>query len=281
MSTTLLFVKLGGSILTDKTRAERLDSATLESTVQIIAETLREQPALRLLIGHGGGSFGHYWAERYGTHRGVTDAAGWEGAARVADAQGRLNRVIVGALLEAGVAAIGVPPSASARTRSGTVHEMETATLERMLYGVRGDSGAAEGGRCLVPVVHGDVVLDEIQQVAICSTEAIFQYLAPRLRPQRIVLVGEAGVFTADPRRDPGAVRIAQINAANIEAVLAQTGASHGTDVTGGMAAKVLHMWQLVQAVPGLVVQLVGTEPTALRQALRGEPVASGTIISR
>lgn len=281
MSTTLLFVKLGGSILTDKTQAEQLNSAALESMVQIIAETLREQPALRLLIGHGGGSFGHYWAEHYGTHRGVTDATGWEGAARVADAQGRLNRVIVGALLEAGVAAIGVPPSALARARGGIVQQLETTTIERMLYGMRGETDKAEGGRCLVPVVHGDVVLDDIQQVAICSTEAIFEYLAPRLRPQRIVLVGEAGVFSADPRRDPAAVRIAQINAANIEAVLAQTGASHGTDVTGGMATKVLHMWRLVQAVPGLVVQLVGTEPTSLRQALRGEPVVSGTLISR
>lgn len=279
MSTTLLFVKLGGSILTDKTQAERLNTATLERTVEVIAETLREQPALRLLIGHGGGSFGHYWAERYGTHRGVTDATGWLGAARVADAQGRLNRLIVGALLEAGVAAIGVPPSASTLAQGGVVQQLETATLQRMLYGARGDQATSE--RCLVPVVHGDVVLDEQQQVAICSTEAIFEYLAPRLRPQRIVLVGEAGVFTADPRRDPAATRIGRIDAGNIEAVLAQTGGSHGTDVTGGMAAKVRHMWQLVEAVPGLVVQLVGTEPIALRQALRGEEVASGTLISR
>lgn len=281
MSTTLIFVKLGGSILTDKTQAETLNTVALHTAVQAIAEVLREQPALRLLIGHGGGSFGHFWAEKYGTQRGVRDAEGWLGAARVADAQGRLNRVIVGALLEAGVAAIGVPPSSSALATGGALQHLETAAIERMLYGLGSMSKQGVGGRCLVPVLHGDVVLDEAQQVSISSTEAIFEYLTPRLGPQRIVLIGEAGVFTADPRRDPDAVRITQINAANIETVLAQTGASHGTDVTGGMAAKVAHMWRLVQAVPGLVVQLVGTDPTALRQALRGEPVVEGTIISR
>jgi isopentenyl phosphate kinase len=158
---------------------------------------------------------------------------------------------------------------------------METATLERMLYGVHGSAEQPSAERCLTPVVHGDITLDDQQQVSISSTEAIFEYLTPLLRPQRIVLVGEAGVFTADPRRDPDAVRIAQINAANIETVLTQTGASHGADVTGGMAAKVAHMWRLVQAVPGLTVQLVGVDPLSLRQALRGEPVADGTIISQ
>lgn len=279
MSTSFLtLLKLGGSMLTDKTQTEALQSQALQASVQVIAEVLRERPTLRLLIGHGGGSFGHYWAEQYGTHRGIQDAGGWLGAARVADAQGRLNRIIVGALLEAGVAAVGVPPLASALAHGGELRQLETATIERMLYG-----GAAQqqSQRCLVPVVHGDVVLDEMQQVTICSTEAIFAYLTLRLRPQRIVLVGEAGVFSADPRRDPAAVRIPRIDASNIEAVLAQTGGSHGTDVTGGMTTKVLHMWRLVQAVPGLIVQLVGSDPAVLRQALHGEPVAEGTVISQ
>ena len=266
MLTSLVFVKLGGSILTDKTQPEALNHAALAVATRELAAFVRAERA-PLLVGHGGGSFGHYWAERYATHQGVRDADGWYGFARVQDAMGRLNRIVVQALLEAGLSAIGVQPSASALAAGGRLEAMDSATLERML---------AAG---LTPVIYGDSVLDREQGGAIASTEALFAFLAPRLGPRRIVLIGEAGVWTADPRRDPGATRIPLITGANIAAVLAQTGASHGTDVTGGMAAKVQAMWSLVQQAPEMEIQLVGVEPAAIQQALRGQPTATGTTL--
>ena len=269
MLTSRIFIKLGGSILTDKTQPEALNLAALQTTAAAIAAALRQQPDLQLLIGHGGGSFGHYWAEKYGTQHGVSAPEGWHGVARVADAMGRLNRIVVNALLEAGINAVGVQPLASALAERGTLRELATPVIERL---------AAAG---LVPVVYGDVVLDRVQGAAIISTESLFAYLATELQPRRIVLVGEAGVYTADPRRDPSAARIGQITAANIATVLEQTGASHGTDVTGGMAAKVEQMWSLVQSVAGLDVLLIGVEPGALQAALRGETVDEATVIRR
>jgi isopentenyl phosphate kinase len=263
----LTFIKLGGSVLTDKTVPEALDTALLRDIAQAIAAALQQRPALRLLIGHGGGSFGHHWAAKYQTHLGVQDAAGWHGVARVADAMGRLNRTVIAALLDAGVDALGVQPSASALAEQRRLQQLDTTTLQRML----------EAG--LVPVMYGDVVLDAAQGAAIMSTEMLFSYLALRLQPQRIVLVGEQGVFTADPRRDSQAQRIAAITAANIDEVLQHLGGSHGTDVTGGMASKVRGMWELVQAVPGLTVQLIGTDSTTVQHAILGEAVAEGTVI--
>lgn len=262
-----LFVKLGGSILTDKTQAEAVNVAALHDIALVVAEFVRQPATPPLVLGHGGGSFGHYWASRYGTQHGVKDATGWHGFARVTDAMGRLNRIVVEALLEAGVSAIGVQPSALALASDGALEYLYSATIERML-----DVG-------LMPVVCGDAVMDQQQGAAIASTESLFAYLARQLKPQRIVLLGEAGVFTADPRRDASAQRIPLVTTANIEAVLTQVGGSHGVDVTGGMATKVHAMWQLVQAVPGLEVQLVGIEPTLVRRVLRGEPVDEGTII--
>lgn len=267
MTDSLIFLKLGGSILTDKTQAEAIDRDTLRSIATTLSATLGEDTRLRMLIGHGGGSFGHYWAERYGTHHGAYDSRGWEGVARVADAMGRLNRIVVAALLEAGINAISVQPSASAIAAGGELRALATQPIAGMLQAR------------LTPVVYGDVVLDTVQGAAIASTESIFAYLAPRLAPQRIVLLGERGVFTADPRRDPRAARIPRIDASNIDAVLAQAGASHGTDVTGGMASKVRQMWRLAEQSPGLAIYLVGTEPDVVRAAVRGEAIAAGTVI--
>lgn len=262
-----VFVKLGGSVLTDKTAPESLNHALLHDVAHALATVRQQHPALQLVIGHGGGSFGHSWAAKYHTHEGVHAGDGWYGAARVADAMGRLNRLVVAALLDANIPAISVQPSAGALAHARYLLHWDTAVIERML------------GSGLVPVVYGDVVLDTAQGAAIASTEMLFGSLAPRLRPQRIVLVGEAGVFTADPRRDPHARRIPEITSANIEEVLRFLGGSHGTDVTGGMATKVRDMWQLVQAVPGLQVQLIGTDLITLQCALLGEADGEGTLI--
>ena len=265
----LIFVKLGGSILTDKTQPEKLNAGVLGQVAAVIAEHLQHADAPHMLIGHGGGSFGHYWADLYQTQHGVKDARGWEGVVRVADAMSCLNRQVVEHLIAAGVNALGVQPSASAVAVGGTLESMAVHTLSAWLT-----AG-------LVPVVFGDVVVDLKQGAAIVSTETLFAFLAPLLQPRRLVLVGELAVYTADPRRDPQAKRIPIIDDTNIEQVLHQVSGSHGVDVTGGMASKVGTMWRLVNSLDTLEVDLIGSDSATLRAVLRGKPVMSGTRIRR
>ena len=71
----LIFLKLGGSLITDKTRPytprpEKLNLLTAE-----IASVLKENTNIHLVIGHGSGSFGHAAASRYNTRLGVSCVA--------------------------------------------------------------------------------------------------------------------------------------------------------------------------------------------------------------
>ena len=87
--------------------------------------------------------------------------------------------------------------------------------------------------------MHGDVALDQEQGSAIVSTERLFAYLLPLLRPARIVLAGEvAGVYTADPQADASASLVPLIDRTNIVQVREMLGGSHGVDVTGGMVSQ-------------------------------------------
>lgn len=260
----LVFIKLGGSVLTDKTQPEVLHTPVLTEVARTLAQVHADQPELQLLIGHGGGSFGHYWAKHYNTQAGITDGRGWQGFARVQDAMGRLNRVVVAALIDVGLNAVSIQPSAGIVAASGDIVDWDVAAIQTMLAGD------------LVPVVHGDVVVDRAQGAAIVSTETVFTYLVPQLQPQQIVLIGESGVWTADPHRDPLAVRISVIDRHNVAAVLTQTGGSHGVDVTGGMASKVAAMWQLVERHPAVTVHFVG--PMELAQLFAGSG-AVGTVM--
>lgn len=266
----LAFCKLGGSVLTDKARPETARHEAIARLAAEVARGLGARPGLRLVLGHGSGSFGHTAAHRHGTRQGVRSAAEWRGFAEVAAVAARLHRLVMDALLGAGVPALSAPPSASALCRGGALLSLAAGPIE----------GALAHG--LVPVVYGDVAFDEALGGTIVSTEQVFAYLARRLRPQRVILVAEVdGVFSADPRRDPAAQPVPEISPENWTMVRAALAGSHATDVTGGMLSKVEEMVGLVREDPALQVHIVsGERPGALESLLTApERAAGGTTI--
>jgi isopentenyl phosphate kinase len=267
----LIFLKLGGSVITDKLRAETPRPEVIARLAGEVSRALGSASASsRLVIGHGSGSFGHVAARRHGTRQGVRSAAEWRGFADVAAAAGRLNRVVTDLFLAAGVPVWSLQPSASAQCRAGALIALDSNPVVEAL------------ARGLVPLVYGDVALDEELGGTIVSTEEIFAYLARRLYPARVILVGEVdGVYDGDPLRDPSAQHIPEITAANWSEVRGLLGGSYAVDVTGGMLAKVEEMVRLVRELPGLTVQLIsGEQPGALERTL-GDPGGGsfGTVI--
>jgi hypothetical protein len=116
----LVFVKLGGSVITDKTRIETARPDVIARIACEVASARAEQPGLKLVLGHGSGSFGHVVARRFGTREGVHGADAWRGFAEVAAVAARLNRIVVDAFREAGVPVWSLQPSASDHYLYGT-----------------------------------------------------------------------------------------------------------------------------------------------------------------
>ena len=102
------------------------------------------------------------------------------------------------------------------------------------------------------------------------------------LRAQRLILAGEVdGVFTADPQRDANAQRLDKITPANFERVHHLLGSSHGTDVTGGMAAKVEQTLDLVTRHPPLLAIICsGLEVGQLYTLLTQDDAKLGTTLA-
>ena len=263
----LVFVKLGGSLITDKARPWTAREDVIDRLARELAEARAARPKLRLLLGHGSGSFGHVVGRRYGIRDGVRDAAGWRGFAETAAAAARLNRVVTDLMLAAGVPVWSLQPSVTARCRDGRLVALEWEVIDQAL---------SVG---LVPLIYGDVALDAVRGGTIVSTEELFEFLAPRLRPRRIILVGEVeGVFTGDPAIDPTARLIPVLTPQTVtEAELTVAGA-RGVDVTGGMAAKVTTMMALVRRMPELEVHIIGGQvPGRLVQVLLDPAYPTGT----
>jgi isopentenyl phosphate kinase len=254
----LIFLKLGGSLITDKTRPytprlERLDNLILQ-----IAAALRENTDLRLVLGHGSGSFGHQAASQYGTRSGVSGPKAWRGFSEVWYQASALNRLVVEALRRAGLPAVTLAPVAAVTARDGQVAAWDLAPLKAAL---------ANG---LLPVLHGDVVFDAARGGTILSTEDLFAHLARQLHPERILLAGlEAGVWEDFPRRTH---LVSEMTPQTFTQQASGLGRSAGADVTGGMQTKVTEMLRLVEQVPGLEVLIFsGEEADTIRRALQGE----------
>ncbi len=260
-----VFVKLGGSLLTDKTRPRTVRRTILTRLAQELAAYRAAHPQEPLLIGHGSGSFGHWAAREHGWSGRATTPRAREALQAIAQAAAALHRQVLAALRAAGLMAWSFPPSAAVITRAGQVRSWDTTPLRHALQAN------------WVPVIYGDAVLDTAWGGVILSTEDLFAALVPILRPTRLFLVGwEPGVWQDWPQRTRLWKRLTPRSWAQART---KVGAAQGADVTGGMLGKVRRMLALVQAHPELEVRILsGLEPQALQRALEGE--ALGTLLT-
>ena len=260
----LVFLKLGGSLITDKSRPRSARLEVINRLATEIASACAQKPSLRMIVGNGAGSFGHVPAQRYGTRQGVHSPDEWRGFAEVWHEAAALNRIVVEALHSAGLPAVAFPPSACVVARDGQVANWDLAPIRSALH-----AG-------LLPVVHGDVIFDTKRGGTILSTEDLFEHLARQLSPGRILLAGlEEGVW-AD---FPACTRLLdEITPESLPQVAPALGGSTATDVTGGMASKVQQSLALAQALPGLEILIFSGEKHAqVEKALLGERV--GTLL--
>jgi isopentenyl phosphate kinase len=264
-SQNLVFLKLGGSLITEKDipRTPRLD--VLRRLADEIQSARLKQPETQILLGHGSGSFGHVPARKYGTRRGVKNPQQWTGFVEVWKEARALNQIVIEILLAAGLPIIAFPPSSSALAQNGRVLHWDLAPIR---------AAFAAG---LIPLVNGDTIFDVTLGGTILSTEDLFLYLARQFHPQRILLAGiEPGVWSDFPQ----CTRLLNsITPDSFSRVSNGIKGSSSVDVTGGMARKVESMLSLIQQSPGMEALIFsGQEKNLVEQALTGDH--PGTLIT-
>lgn len=216
-----IILKIGGSVLTDKTIERRLNVNEIDRVAgEIASANVRD-----LVIVHGAGSFGHPQAKRFGLDR--SGKRNFIEVALTHEIVKELNRAFIERLVENGVAAVPVHPLSCAISHGSRLNEMSTRQIELML-----ENGA-------IPVLHGDVVMDTAWGVSILSGDQIVVHLARRLGAKRVGLGTDVdGVMD-------GSRIIATITPKTFNDVRALLSGSSGIDVTGGMLGKVNELIKL------------------------------------
>ncbi|NYT20430.1 MAG: uridylate kinase, partial [Methanomicrobiales archaeon] len=166
-----VLLKLGGSVLTRKDSEGEIREEALER----IGREIAGRTGLPMVIVHGAGSCGHPEARKYGLAGGLSpgNLAGVETTHR---AVSRLNAGLVASLRREGCEAVGIHPFHAAYAENGRLVAMETRQIREMI------------ARTMVPVLHGDVVMDGVRGVSIISGDQLVVFLARALGIRRIGL---------------------------------------------------------------------------------------------
>ncbi|MEO8607645.1 MAG: isopentenyl phosphate kinase [Chloroflexota bacterium] len=258
----LVLIKLGGSLITDKRVERSLRKTVVIQLADEIHSALSVRPDLKIVIGHGSGSFGHFAASQNNTIAGVHTEDQWRAFAHVATVAAELNYLVGELLVDAGLPVWRIQPSASALSKDGELDRLNIAPIQAAL------------DHNLIPVVYGDVSLDELRGGTIISTEKIFHYVAYHLPVDQILLLGEVeGVY------DVQGIVIPEITPSNYPAIQASLGGSAGVDVTGGMETKVSDMLSLVRAKPNLGIRIMDGKSEGLLESTLLGTTNPGTLI--
>jgi isopentenyl phosphate kinase len=247
-----ILIKLGGSVITDK----KTDCAINHDQLSFVASAISRAGTGGIVIIHGAGSCGHPEAKRYQLDKGVV-AGQTDGIYVTHRAVSRLNEAVVAALREKGVAAVGVHPLHTAVADNGRLVAFEYRHLEKMLM-LR-----------MVPVIHGDVVMDLSRGACIVSGDQLVRYLAVALKIDRV------GLATDVPGVLDGGHVVPEITRKTAPSL--QIGNSMHTDVTGGMRGKMNELLELASAGIGSDIFhvsrigdfLAGTDPGGTK--IKGE----------
>jgi isopentenyl phosphate kinase len=252
----LVVVKLGGSVLTNKgskgrARFEARRAARLARQLAPLLATRR------LVVVLGAGSWGHPLAARHRIGRRVLRGAQLlqaftEIGASVADLQSRFVR----AAQEQSVPCVSVSAGANAFFVRGRLR-FDDGPIQRLV------------NARLVPIIGGDVVLDDRTGLRILSGDRIVAEIAKRQRAERVVFASDVpGVLD-------GERVLARMTAAGLRRRLPTI--DRGGDATGGMRGKLEAALTIVErGVPVWIVD--GRDATSLGRAVRGEAVGTRIV---
>jgi len=253
----MILIKLGGSVITDKTRYHTVRMDVLERLCGEIAASGK-----KVAIVHGAGSFGHIIAHKYDLVNGLKNDAQITAVAAVSRDMRELNLMVLNSLIDAGIAPISIPPSACFRLKGGRLDISDVEIVRRYL-----DIGIS-------PVLFGDVLLDDELGFSICSGDQLIAVMAKKLFPEKVIFVSDIdGIMDRDPA-DPAAMLIKELRQDEIKQ---RTFTSKVKDVTGGIWGKMETMFDL--SAHGLECILInGMVPGRLRSALEGKEVVGTRI---
>ncbi|NJE00698.1 isopentenyl phosphate kinase [Thermococcus sp. JdF3] len=255
----MIIVKVGGSVFSNKKgEPENFDHETVRNIAKEIAKFY---PRENFIVVHGGGSFGHPEAKKYGIRDGLPEDWGTANFRRIGftethQAMLRANAKFIREFVGENLPAFSVSTSSVFITENGEVAYGDLEVVERLL----------ELG--FIPVLFGDVSIDLAKGIDILSGDQIITYLAKMLEPDKVIFLMDVdGIYDGKPG-EGGLIQ--SLGRGEIDSLLERLHCTAaGTDVTGGICNKLEEAKKIAEHSEVWFVN--GKVPGRLSGAIRGD----------
>jgi isopentenyl phosphate kinase len=266
MPERLAIIKLGGSLITDKSQPYTLREEQLKRITQEIAEVLGP-----CVVVHGVGSFGHVPVINRKLYEGYKKPEQLPDLSKTMIEVFQLRMAVTDALTEAGLAPVIFLPSNIFFMTEGEITGHFSGGLRQYL-----DLG-------MTLLIGGDMCADSQRGFSVCSGDKVVLLLSRLLNPRDVIFATDvAGIYTADPKLDPKAELIPQISLGRIEEYEEMANQAATPDITKGMRGKLDEIKRIEPILKvGAEVAILGmTEPGILRRYMNGDPDVPCTRIT-
>jgi isopentenyl phosphate kinase len=255
----MFIVKLGGSVITDKTKQQTFKPKVMEQLASEIKKSNKQ-----MIIVHGAGSFGHILAKKYELNEGYKRYDQVKGFSLTHEMVQNLNSLVLKSLQKFDIPAVSISPHSIVKLDNHKLIKIDLKVFEEYLE------------KQFIPVTFGDVVLDKKLGFSICSGDLLVLALAEYFKPEKVIFaMDEDGLYTSNPKIDTKAKLIEKSSLKDLEKL--STSLDKHADVTGGMGGKLDTIKNITKKGIDTIL-LNGNKPNRLYEVLVGKDTTS-TII--
>lgn len=262
-----VLLKLGGSLLTDKDKPYSIREDVVKSAIQQIIDANK-----KLILIHGGGSFGHPLAKEYSISAGINSSIPHQilGLTKTHQSMNNFNSYLIDLFLERKYPALSIQASSifikdSLKISTQSIDIIETALDLNIL-----------------PILYGDIILDKQGSFSIISGDQIIFELCENLKKyqiSKVIFVMETdGIYINDEDSKQKNISLAtKLYLRDLENLnLADLGQK--IDVTGGIQGKINSIKEICKY--NIPVQLLnGLKEGYIYKALKNEVINCTNIL--
>ena len=256
-------IKIGGSVITNKSKYKTLREEQLECISKEIAQWDR-----KCIIIHGAGSFGHIIADQYSIHHGFDNQDQLKGILQIRTDMNELSEIVKNKLIKSGIQALNFQTSSIVfETVNGFF--VYTEPLEKAL------------SLGLYPVLSGDVLFTENNDFGIISGDVLAYLLSQKITIGRVIFITDVdGLYVQDNFTKEKEL-VKSISLENLETlVISELNQVSSKDVTGGMQGKISEIKKLLEYVSEVIL-VNGFHPERLASIRKGEDFIGTRLINK
>ena len=216
----MFIIKLGGSVITNKSKYKTLNKKIAENLIKEIVKSKQQ-----VILVHGAGSYGHIIAKQAGIGKNI--AYDYNAVSQVSMDVLQLNYEILNITRKARLNAISLPPRAFVTMERGNILSFDIEIIKKLVE------------KKITPVLFGDVAIDTYWNFSIISGDDIIFHLAKNLKPEKVIFVSDIdGVYGKNKKL------ILDLNDIDSKDIVAW---KKGSDATGGILKKIEVMQNLAK----------------------------------